>query len=78
MIEEQKLRAEREEETDNDEYPIVKTKRFVVKPMDVQEAIMQMNLINHNFFVFRDAQTEDFCVVYKRKDGAYGLIESGN
>ena len=78
MIEEQKLRAEREEETDNDEYPIVKTKRFVVKPMDVQEAIMQMNLINHNFFVFRDAQTEEFCVVYKRKDGAYGLIESGN
>ena len=46
--------------------------------MDVQEAIMQMNLVNHNFFVFRDAQTEEFCVVYKRKDGAYGLIESGN
>lgn len=78
MIEEQKLRAEREEEADSAEYPIVKTKRFVVKPMDVQEAIMQMNLINHSFFVFRDAQTEEFCVVYKRKDGAYGLIESGN
>ena len=79
MIEEQKLRAEREEENDNAaEYPVVKTKRFVVKPMDVQEAIMQMNLINHAFFVFRDSQTDEFCVVYKRKDGAYGLIESGN
>lgn len=76
MIEEQKIRNEREDE--GEEAPIVKTKRFVVKPMDVQEAIMQMNLINHNFFVFRDAQTEEFCVVYKRKDGAYGLIESGN
>jgi putative sigma-54 modulation protein len=61
-----------------DEYPVVKTKRFVVKPMDVQEAIMQMNLLNHNFFVFRDAQTEEVNVVYRRNDGNYGLIESGN
>ena len=60
---------------DETEYPIVKTKHFVVKPMDVQEAIMQMNLLNHNFFVFRDAQTEQICVVYKRTAGAYGLLE---
>jgi len=60
---------------DESEYPIVKTKHFVVKPMDVQEAIMQMNLLNHNFFVFRDAQTEQICVVYKRTAGAYGLLE---
>ena len=60
---------------DEAEYPIVKTKHFVVKPMDVQEAIMQMNLLNHNFFVFRDAQTEQICVVYKRTAGAYGLLE---
>ena len=39
---------------------------------------MQMNLLNHNFFVFRDAQTEEICVVYKRTDGAYGLLESDN
>ena len=58
-----------------EEYPVVKTKHFVVKPMDVQEAIMQMNLLNHNFFVFRDAQTEQICVVYKRNAGAYGLLE---
>ena len=60
-----------------EEYPVVKTKRFIVKPMDVQEAIMQMNLLNHNFFVFRDAETEDVNVVYRRTDGNYGLIESG-
>ena len=45
---------------------------------DIQEAIMQMNLLNHNFFVYRDAQTEDVNVVYRRDDGDYGLIESGN
>ena len=75
IIEEAKNHAEQNDE--NDEYPVVKTKRFSVKPMDVQEAIMQMNLLNHNFFVFRDAQTEEICVVYKRNDGAYGLLESG-
>ena len=69
---EAKVPVEREDEG---EYPIVKTKHFVVKPMDVQEAIMQMNLLNHAFFVFRDAQTEQICVVYKRHAGAYGLLE---
>ena len=63
---------------DGEEYEVVRTKRFTVRPMDVQEAIMQMNLLNHNFFVFRDAQTEEVCVVYLRDDGRYGLIESGN
>lgn len=59
------------------DYPVVKTKRFAVKPMDVQEAIMEMNLLNHDFFVFRDGQTEEICVVYRRSDGNYGLIEPG-
>lgn len=59
------------------EYTIVRTKKFDVRPMDVQEAIMQMNLLNHSFFVYRDAETEDVNVVYKRDDGNYGLIESG-
>ena len=63
------------EPDEGDEYPVVKTKRFAVKYMDVQEAIMQMNLLNHNFFVFRDAETEEVNVVYKRTDGKYGLIE---
>lgn len=60
------------------EFPLVKTKRFVVKPMDVQEAIMQMNLLNHNFFVFRNAESEEINVVYRRTDGKYALIEPGN
>lgn len=60
---------------DEEEFPLVKTKRFAVKPMDVQEAIMQMNLIHHDFFVFINAESEDVNVVYRRKDGAYGLIE---
>jgi len=62
---------------ENDDYPIVKTKRFAVKPMDAQEAIMQMNLLNHDFFVFRDSTTEEVNVVYRRNDGNYALIESG-
>ncbi|CVK19472.1 Ribosome hibernation promotion factor [Sporomusa sphaeroides DSM 2875] len=60
---------------DEDSNIIVKTKRFAVKPMAVDEAVMQMNLINHDFFVFTNAETEEVNVVYRRKDGQYGLIE---
>ena len=64
-----------EDEIDLDEPEIeVRTKTFPVKPMSMEEAILQMNLLGHMFFVFRDAHTSDICVVYKRKDGAYGLI----
>lgn len=59
----------------SEDFKIVKTKRFAVKPMNVEEAIMQMNLINHDFFVFSNADTEEVNVVYRRKDGNYGLIE---
>ena len=52
----------------------IKKKAFPIKPMSVEEAIMQMNLIDHQFFVFIDAETELTSVVYKRKDGNYGLI----
>jgi len=54
---------------------VVRSKRFPIKPMAVEEAIMQMNLLQHDFFVFTDAESEQFAVVYKRKDGNYGLIE---
>lgn len=54
---------------------IVKTKRFPVKPMDAEEAVLQMELLGHNFFVFTNSDTDDVNVVYKRKDGNYGLIE---
>lgn len=60
---------------DSDEFNIVRTKRFALKPMDEEEAIMQMNLLGHNFFVFFNAKTEEVNVVYKRLDGNYGLIE---
>ncbi len=54
---------------------VVKTKRFAMKPMSVEEAIMQMELLGHDFFVFMDDSSEDISVVYRRRDGNYGLIE---
>lgn len=61
---------------DEEEAPeIVRTKRFAIKPMDIDEAVMQMELLGHDFFVFANAQTEEVNVLYKRKDGRYGLIE---
>ena len=60
---------------EDESYKIVKNKKFVMRPMDPEEAVMQMELIGHTFFVFRDAQSELVSVVYKRKDGTYGLIQ---
>lgn len=60
---------------DEFEPEIVRTKRFAIKPMDVKEAVMQMDLLGHDFFVFSNANTEEVNVVYKRRDGNYGLIE---
>lgn len=54
---------------------VVKVKRFAMKPMTVDEAVMQMNLLGHDFFVFESAETEQVNVLYRRKDGNYGLIE---
>ena len=54
----------------------IRRKDFALKPMSVEEAIMQMNLLEHEFFVYKDDQTNEVSVVYKRKDGAYGLIET--
>jgi len=53
----------------------VRNKRFLLKPMDVEEAILQMNMIGHNFFVFSNIESEAVNVVYRRNDGKYGLIE---
>lgn len=64
-----------EDEYNDDQINIVKSKKFFVKPMDAEEACMEMDMMGHNFFVFRNAQTDEINVVYKRKDGAYGLIE---
>jgi putative sigma-54 modulation protein len=54
---------------------VVRTKRFAVKPAAVDEAILQMDLLGHNFYVFRNAATEEVNVLYRRRDGHYGLIE---
>ena len=64
-----------EETEDDEEIQIVKTKRFGIKPMDPEEACVQMELLNHNFYVFLNAETEEVNVVYKRKGHSYGLIE---
>lgn len=63
-------------ETEESEYEIVRTKTFPMKPMTREEAILQMNLIGHGFFAFKDEEAGGaFAVVYKRNDGGYGLIE---
>ncbi|MCI8764969.1 MAG: ribosome-associated translation inhibitor RaiA [Lachnospiraceae bacterium] len=64
-----------EEVHDDEEIQIVKTKRFGIKPMDPEEACVQMELLGHNFYVFLNAETEEVNVVYKRKGHSYGLIE---
>lgn len=63
-------------EPDKKEEPsIVRTKRFPIKPMVIDEALLQMNLLGHDFFIFNNADTGDVNVLYRRKDGNYGLIE---
>ena len=62
-------------EEEADDFQIVRSKRFSIKPMSAEEAILQMNLLGHEFFVFRNMDAEDrIAVVYKRKQGGYGLI----
>ncbi|MBW9235673.1 sigma 54 modulation/S30EA ribosomal C-terminal domain-containing protein, partial [Leptospira santarosai] len=58
-----------------EELPIVRTKQFELKPMDQEEAVLQMDMLGHNFYVFTDAESNGTNIVYKRKDGKYGLIE---
>lgn len=64
-----------EEPLPEDEYHVVRQKSFSVKPLDVEEAILQMNLLGHQFFMFRNVETGEINVVYRRQDGDYGLLE---
>ena len=64
-----------EETTEDDEVRIVRTKKFGIKPMFPEDDCVQMELLGHNFFVFSNAETDEVNVVYKRKDGSFGLIE---
>ncbi|HED24389.1 MAG TPA: ribosome-associated translation inhibitor RaiA [Firmicutes bacterium] len=75
VISEKHAAVEAEERAGEEEPKVVRTKRFPLKPMSVEEAILQMDLLGHNFFVFTNADSETINVVYRRKDGNYGLIE---
>ncbi len=68
--------SEVEDEVDVEEDVLVKVKSITPKPMDMEEAVMQMELIGHSFFVYLDTETDSVSVVYKREDGDYGLIET--
>ncbi len=65
-----------DEEVSEEAYDIVKTKQFFLKPLTIEEAILQMNMLDHSFFVFVNSDSDDkLNVVYKRNDGKYGLLE---
>lgn len=64
-----------DETLDDEEVRIIRSKKFAVKPMDAEEACIQMELLGHSFYVFRNAQTDEVNVVYKRKGNTFGLIE---
>ena len=64
-----------EPETDEEKIQIVRTKKFDMKPMYPEDACLEMDLIGHDFFMFRNADTDEINVVYKRKNGSYGLLE---
>lgn len=65
-----------EEVEEEKEFNIIKRKRFVSKPMSAEEAVLQMNMLGHDFFVFANPETMETNIVYRRKDGNYGLIEA--
>lgn len=68
--------ADEPTEDEDENLAVVRTKRVSLKPMDSQEAILQMDMLGHNFFIFEDAETNGTSIVYKRRDGRYGLIET--
>lgn len=65
-----------DDEGDSDERKIVKRKTLNTKPMDEEEAILQMEMLGHDFFIFKDRNTNNISIIYKRKDGNYGIIET--
>lgn len=66
---------EDEYDSEKDSSKVVRTKNFIVKPMHEEEAVLQMELLGHNFFLYQDANTSKVNVIYKRKDGNYGILE---
>jgi len=75
-FEKEAMAADVEPVEEDSEFEIIRTKKFSIKPMTVEEAVLQMNLLEHEFYVFKNLEDEEnFAVVYKRKKGGYGLIE---
>ena len=60
---------------EDENYRVVRTKKFSVKPMTVEDAIAQMDLLGHNFYLFENSETDTMCVLYRRNDGDYGLLQ---
>ena len=63
-------------EDESIKYNIVKRKTLEMKPMDEEEAILEMNLLGHDFFVYKNMHSDNICILYKRKDGEYGILET--
>lgn len=72
----QNFEMDLEDNFEEDNSRVVKRKTIDMKPMDEEEAILQMNMLGHSFFVFKNINTESVCVLYARKDGSYGIIET--
>ncbi len=66
---------EEPDETEDDEYKVIRKKQVLIKPISIDEAILEMNMVNHSFFMFINAETDEVNVVYKRADGGYGVLE---
>src|SRR5699024_2334619 len=78
LAESEKEKREQEIEEASSHIEIARTKRFDLKPMDTEEAVLQMDMLGHQFFVFTNAESNETNVVYKRRDGKYALIEPTN
>ena len=63
------------DDAEDDEYKVVRKKQVFIKPISIDEAILEMNMVNHSFFMFTNADTNEINVVYKRADGGYGVLE---
>ena len=68
--------ADEKEEVEDKKIEIVRTKRLSLKPMDSEEAVLQMDMLGHDFFIYEDAENGGINIVYRRRDGRYGLIEA--
>lgn len=72
----QNFEMDLEDNFEEDDSKVLKRKKIDMKPMDEEEALLQMNMLGHSFFVFKNVDTDSVCVLYLRKDGNYGIIET--